>query len=892
MGRGRARRKRRVMRLALLATSSAVGLLAAIHPAHSQGVSLATQTYINEVSAVSPALGAAVANSISPPNGLGGNGQLFQGANSGITIQGGRNGGPQYLTGISMAQVSGNVVVPQGVTLESSGPVVLIAGTTSPLVAQLVGVNFFLQSSNPSLPAGTFGTTFTGGTTVFNATPVKCTAGVIATAPACLGPGGLGLSIYNSTVSGAIINAGTIQNPPGLITLGYLGFPGTSGAFKLGAGINLYAATAASITNAGLISVAGNNVQGNGAGFSIASLPGIFLRSSTITGNVLNAGTILAIGNPPVPPPGSIFFGDPPFFHPAYGVGIDSQSRVNGSLINTGLISATTGGGYNAVGIEMQGVIAGGITNTGTIIGGTAAIDLTQEQAATTIVQAGGLIQGAITLSANADKLVLTGGVLNGAVTAPAGSAAVVSVPSGMPTLAAGTTITNVASFVQTGGTLVIPLTTNTASGNFPTVSAGAINLNGTLLASLQGGSVAFANAGSSIFKDVFVSGTPITGNETVTSNAPFLFNVSLVPDAVTANALDLSVALSPAAEAQTAQVLAQSLRFGLERDQIVVDTIENRILVGRSEQGPGLAVASARGDRLAVSDADQQAQVPAGGTGEGFAMWGRAYGTAGGAGATGKLPGFGEGRIGVLSGVDWRFDQFILGGAFHYAHTTAPFDDGSNTKLDNYEGVVYGGWRDGPAYVTALASGGANDYTISRNLTPFGLTGFATSAPTGSLFSAFGEAGYGFAVGEGAWLTPYVNLDYIHQHVDAFTEAGSFGAFGVAPANGQSLTTTLGLRASTSIDLGSHGTLVPEVRAGWQHEFLDASQPLTAQLVGTAASPFTVVGTSFGRDSAVVGVGVSHEFAPGASFFMDYDGQFTGGFNQNSGSVGIKVKF
>jgi outer membrane autotransporter protein len=137
-----------------------------------------------------------------------------------------------------------------------------------------------------------------------------------------------------------------------------------------------------------------------------------------------------------------------------------------------------------------------------------------------------------------------------------------------------------------------------------------------------------------------------------------------------------------------------------------------------------------------------------------------------------------------------------------------------------------------------------------------------------------------------------FPNLGYMHQHVGAFTEAGSFGAFGVAPANGSSLSTTLGLRASTSIDLGSHGTLVPEVRAGWQHEFLDASQTLTAQLAGTAASPFAVVGTSFGRDSAVVGVGVSHEFAPGASFFVDYDGQFTGGFNQNSGSVGIKVKF
>ncbi|HUK10736.1 MAG TPA: autotransporter outer membrane beta-barrel domain-containing protein [Stellaceae bacterium] len=123
-------------------------------------------------------------------------------------------------------------------------------------------------------------------------------------------------------------------------------------------------------------------------------------------------------------------------------------------------------------------------------------------------------------------------------------------------------------------------------------------------------------------------------------------------------------------------------------------------------------------------------------------------------------------------------------------------------------------------------------------------------------------------------------------------TESGGFGALSVGAADGNSLSTTIGVRATAKLDLGSYGVLVPEVRVGWAHEFLDAGQTLTAQLAGMATSPFTVVGTSFGRESALVGVGVSHEFGPGASFFVDYDGKFTGGFNQNSGSVGIKAKF
>ncbi len=66
-------------------------------------------------------------------------------------------------------------------------PVVLGAGATSPLVAQLVGVNFFLQSQ-PGVPNGTFG--------------AGCIGGVIATAPLCLGPPAAGLTALQAFAAG------------------------------------------------------------------------------------------------------------------------------------------------------------------------------------------------------------------------------------------------------------------------------------------------------------------------------------------------------------------------------------------------------------------------------------------------------------------------------------------------------------------------------------------------------------------------------------------------------------------------------------------------------------------------------------------------------------------
>jgi len=116
------KRYRRARR-SLLGATSLVGLLAAVHPAQSQGVTLTpgAQAYVTEVSAVSPALGAFVANVFTYNNA-----QIFVGASPSITVQAGHNGGPQYNFGVNFAQVTGNVVLPKGVVLENEGAGVLL----------------------------------------------------------------------------------------------------------------------------------------------------------------------------------------------------------------------------------------------------------------------------------------------------------------------------------------------------------------------------------------------------------------------------------------------------------------------------------------------------------------------------------------------------------------------------------------------------------------------------------------------------------------------------------------------------------------------------------------------------------------------------------------------
>ncbi len=103
---------------------------------------------------------------------------------------------------------------------------------------------------------------------------------------------------------------------------------------------------------------------------------------------------------------------------------------------------------------------------------------------------------------------------------------------------------------------------------------------------------------------------------------------------------------------------------------------------------------------------------------------------------------------------------------------------------------------------------------------------------------------------------------------------------------------TTLGVRLTSRIAMGTYGTLIPEVRLGWNHEFGDASQTLSASLIGVPGSTFSATGIAFGRDAALIGAGLSMELSPDAKVFVDYDGKLGSRLQEHSVSGGLKVRF
>jgi outer membrane autotransporter protein len=553
----------------------------------------------------------------------------------------------------------------------------------------------------------------------------------------------------------------------------------------------------------------------------------------------------------------------------AIGLGVSSSFDANGVVLTTPV---------SGIGIATNVPILGGITNTGTITGSTASIDLTQETGGSTVVnQAGGALVGNVSLSANADILNFSGGTIFNAVTAPAGNQDLVLITGQNANFAPASSVTGVSAFtVSPNARLTLQVTQTQA----PSISANAITLGGTLTVAPQGNLFAFA-ATPSVFKDVFVSGTPIRGAFATINASISLFGVTLTPDSTTPNALDLTLALSPTGLAASAQDLTQSLQLGLDASRVLTGAVQDRLIASGG----------------ALGEASANAKGVAGFSFGNANIWARGADQFGSASGTGAAPGYDINRAApFIAGIDWRLDNGIVTGvAATYVATSAKFKDGSSTDVNSYQGAAYAGWAGGPWYALGSAVVSFNDLGTSRLLTPFGLPGDATSSPSGQSYQGHAEAGYHWllpAAGVNVSVTPYAALDYVNAHVSGFSETGGFGALSVNAADSNSFQTTLGVRLTSRIALGNDGVLTPELRLGWNHEFLDASQPLSASLTGVAGSAFSATGIAFSRDAALIGAGFSLELSPDAKVFVDYDGKLGSRLQEHSVSGGLKVRF
>ncbi len=236
----------------------------------------------------------------------------------------------------------------------------------------------------------------------------------------------------------------------------------------------------------------------------------------------------------------------------------------------------------------------------------------------------------------------------------------------------------------------------------------------------------------------------------------------------------------------------------------------------------------------------------------------------------------------GITTGADYRLgDHAAVGITAGYANTSA---DGQ-VKIDSGKLGLYGTVFDGGFFLNGVVGGGLNSYDTHRD----SLGGQARGDTNGTDFNALLGTGYTYRQG-GFSFGPIASARYCWVGIDGFTEQGSMAPLNLNEQSEASLKSTAGLQTSYAFQLGKT-TLTPQVRAQWQHEYLDASRGIGASFL--PGGSFTVYGPEMGRDSLLLDVGTTVQLTRTVGVYLFYTGDL-GGTNYTSHAVngGVQVSF
>jgi len=227
----------------------------------------------------------------------------------------------------------------------------------------------------------------------------------------------------------------------------------------------------------------------------------------------------------------------------------------------------------------------------------------------------------------------------------------------------------------------------------------------------------------------------------------------------------------------------------------------------------------------------------------------------------------------GFTAGVDYRVTpDLVVGVLGGYTRTNADLDTlGSTSKINTWLLGAYGTYYRQNWFVNGAFVYGRNSYDNNR----IALGTSNTSSPKGDQYAVQGTVGVDLRYG--GWIvTPELGGQYTMVRIDAFTETGS-AALAVDSDKADSFRSSLGARFRYDWQT-DFGIVTPELRASWQHEFLDKERDIRASFVDQSLpGTFATTAAGSGTDFGIVGAGLTANIATRMQMMLGYDFKFGG---------------
>ncbi len=275
----------------------------------------------------------------------------------------------------------------------------------------------------------------------------------------------------------------------------------------------------------------------------------------------------------------------------------------------------------------------------------------------------------------------------------------------------------------------------------------------------------------------------------------------------------------------------------------------------------------------------------------EGFHQWGNQGGADG-------FSGFSFGSTGTAAGLDYALTERVtLGANFGYSYTSMNLDnDFGAGRINSLYGSLYGtafgerSYLGGVPYLEGILCYGHHDYKNNRLISIGTIQRGANSTHQGNSFSVFTEGGYAVPVKKWS-VQPFASLLFTHLAEGSVQETGADSLnMQIDARQTNSVVSELGLRAARPIKT-SKGTLIPEVKAAWQHDFAVDKRTIPLSFAGLPTG-LTIDGQKLTQDSATVSAALSFTSTGGITTTLKYDGEFRSGYKSHGVLGEVRLSF
>ncbi|MBL4701194.1 MAG: autotransporter domain-containing protein, partial [Phycisphaeraceae bacterium] len=269
------------------------------------------------------------------------------------------------------------------------------------------------------------------------------------------------------------------------------------------------------------------------------------------------------------------------------------------------------------------------------------------------------------------------------------------------------------------------------------------------------------------------------------------------------------------------------------------------------------------------------------------WAAFGKIYGILSDQDTTSNRTGYSANGVGVQFGMDYQINEnWLVGLAFDYAKTDVTLDSGlGSIDVDSFRIGPFASYFNDNWYVDLNLTYGLHNNDAVRNVIATGAVDATYDAYDISMYIG---GGYQFKLNEAWTLTPTGSLRYTYYNREAYSETGT-GALTYGEYDTSTLHSRLGAKLTYQMQT-TEILFIPEVVLGWEHEYLDDNDAVSAAFVSGGA--FTVSSGNPDQNSIFFGAGLTAIIEEQWTTFVRYEGNVSDNGGTHSITGGVRFDF